>query len=68
MAVGLAVAIDLCHTHANDCTEDAVKENVQPFIWALEFVTFIVAIVVVWYVWSISKRASKRRKSQQGDV
>ena len=45
-----------------------MKENVQPFIWALEFVTFIVAIVVVWYVWSISKRASKRRKLQQEDV
>ena len=45
-----------------------MKGNVQPFIWALEFATFIAAIVVVWYVWSISKRASKRRKLQQEDV
>lgn len=45
-----------------------MKENVQPFIWVLEFATFIAAIVVVWYVWSISKRASKRRQLQQEDV
>lgn len=42
-----------------------MKENVQMISWGIEFVTFVTATLVVWFIWRISKRASDHRKSMQ---
>jgi membrane protein implicated in regulation of membrane protease activity len=41
-----------------------VKENVQMISWGIEFVTFVTAFVVVWFIWRFSQRASENRKSK----
>jgi len=41
-----------------------VKENVQSIVWLLEFVTFATTMVIAWFVWRISTRASKNKKQK----
>jgi len=43
---------------------EAVKENVQTLVWVLEAVTFATAFGIAWFVWRVSKRASKNKKSK----
>jgi len=42
-----------------------MKENVQTIVWVLEFVTFVTAFLIAWYVWRFSKRASEKNKAKQ---
>jgi uncharacterized membrane-anchored protein YhcB (DUF1043 family) len=37
-------------------------ENVQAIAWTVEIVTFIVAALIAWGVWKISKRAIKKNR------
>jgi protein-S-isoprenylcysteine O-methyltransferase Ste14 len=41
------------------------RENVQTIVRVVEFVTFVAAMAIAWYVWRISKRAIKNKKSKQ---
>ncbi len=41
------------------------RENVQMIVRVVEFVTFVTAMAIAWYVWRISKRAIKNKKSKQ---
>lgn len=43
------------------------REHVQTIVWAVEFVTFVTAMAIAWFVWRISKRDSKNKKSKQDD-
>ena len=41
------------------------RENVQTIVWVFEFVTFITAMAIVWFVWRMIKRDSENKKSKQ---
>lgn len=41
------------------------KETVQMISWSIEIVTFITAMLVVWFIWRASKRASENHKLKQ---
>jgi heme/copper-type cytochrome/quinol oxidase subunit 2 len=43
------------------------KEHIQNIVWVFEFVTFVTAMAVVWFVWRISKRDYKNKRSKQDD-
>lgn len=40
-------------------------EHVQAIAWTIEIATFIVAILIAWGVWKISKRAIRKKQSKQ---
>ncbi len=42
-------------------------ENVQAIAWSIEIVTFIVAALIAWGVWKISKRAIRKKQSKQNN-
>lgn len=42
-----------------------MKENIPMIVGVLEVVTFITAMAIAWFVWRISTRASKNKKSKQ---
>ena len=41
------------------------REHVQAVVWLGEFVSFVTAVAIAVFVWRISKRASKNKKSKQ---
>lgn len=41
------------------------RENVQTFVWVTEFITFITALAIAVFVWRISTRDSKNKRSKQ---
>jgi hypothetical protein len=43
------------------------REHVQAIVWLGEFVSFVTALAIAVFVWRISKRASKNKKSKQDD-
>ena len=43
------------------------REHVQKIVWIVEFATFVTAVVIAVFVWRISKRDSKNKKSKQDD-
>jgi hypothetical protein len=62
----LAVSgITLLVGNANARVAMPERENVQTFVWVTEFVTFITALAIAWFVWRISKRDSKNKKSKR---
>lgn len=42
------------------------KEHIQTIVWAVEFVTFVTAMGIVWIIWRIAKRDSENRKAKRG--
>jgi heme/copper-type cytochrome/quinol oxidase subunit 2 len=38
-------------------------ENVQAVAWTIEIVTIIVALLIAWVVWKISRRAVRNKQS-----
>jgi heme/copper-type cytochrome/quinol oxidase subunit 2 len=40
------------------------KEGVQTFVWILEAVTFVTIVAIFWFVWQLSKRERKNRRSK----
>jgi hypothetical protein len=62
----LAVSgIALLASNANAEVSMSERENVQTIVRVVEFVSFVTAIAMAWYVWRISKRAIKNKKSRQ---
>lgn len=45
-----------------------MKENIQMISWGIEFFTFITAMLVVWFIWRMSKRDSENKKSKRNDA
>ena len=43
------------------------REHVQAVVWLGEFLAFGTAVVIAAFVWYISKRASKNKKSKKDD-
>lgn len=43
------------------------REHVQAVVWLGEFVSFVTAVAIAVFVWRISKRASKNKKSKRDD-
>ena|GEM_PF-1401308 len=41
------------------------REQVQTIVWAVEFVSFVTAMAIVWFIWRIGKRDSENKKSKQ---
>lgn len=41
------------------------RENVQTIVRLVELVSFVTFMAIAWYVWRISKRAIKNKKSKQ---
>ena len=39
-------------------------ENVQAIAWTIEIATFIVAVLIAWFVWKISKKAVREKRSK----
>jgi heme/copper-type cytochrome/quinol oxidase subunit 2 len=44
------------------------RENVQTIVRVVEFVTFVTAMAIAWFVWRISKRASKNKNLKQDNL
>jgi hypothetical protein len=57
------IALLVCNANAEVSMSE--RENVQTIVRVIEFVTFVTAIAIAWYVWIISKRAIKNKKSKQ---
>jgi putative Ca2+/H+ antiporter (TMEM165/GDT1 family) len=43
------------------------REHVQAWVWFGEFISFFTALVIAVFVWRISKRASKNKKTKGDD-
>jgi integral membrane sensor domain MASE1 len=43
------------------------RENVQTIVWVFEFVTFVTAMAIVWFVLRMIKRDSENKKSKQNN-
>lgn len=43
----------------------AEREHVQTMVWIIEAASFIAIIAAFWFVWRISMRAKRDRKSGQ---
>ena len=43
------------------------REHVQAIVWAGEFVTFLIAVIIAVFVWRLGKRDSKNKKSKRDD-
>jgi threonine/homoserine/homoserine lactone efflux protein len=43
------------------------RENVQTIVWVFEFVTFLTAMAIVWFVWRMIKQDSENKKSKQNN-
>jgi hypothetical protein len=41
------------------------REHVQAIVWAGEFISLVTAVAIAVFVWRISKRDSKNKKSKQ---
>ena len=41
------------------------REHIQTIVWAVEFVAFVSAMGLVWFIWHIGKRDSERRKEKR---
>jgi hypothetical protein len=41
------------------------REHIQTIVWAVEFVSFVTAMGIVWIIWRISKRDSENRKAKR---
>jgi hypothetical protein len=39
-----------------------MKEDIQTIVWIGEAATFITTAAIAWFVWRISKRASREKK------
>lgn len=44
------------------------REQVQTIVWAVEFVSLVTAMAIVWFVWRIGKRDSKNKKSKRDNL
>ncbi len=42
------------------------KEDIRMISWTIEISTFVVAITVVYLIWRMSKRASEKKKRDEG--
>ena len=59
------IGMALLEDNANAQVKMVEREYVQSIVWVFEFVTFVTMIVIAWFVWLISKRDYKNRKSKQ---
>lgn len=41
------------------------REHIQTIVWAVEFVSFVTAMGIVWFIWRIGKRDSENRKAKR---
>ena len=68
MAVRLAVAGTLLFVgNANAYVTMPEREHVQTVVWLGEFISFLTAVVIGVFVWRISKRDSKNKKSKHDE-
>jgi hypothetical protein len=44
------------------------REHVQTMVWLGEFVTFVTAAAIAVFVWRISKRDSRNKKSKRDEA
>ncbi len=44
------------------------KEHVQTFVWILEAAAFVTIVAIFWFVWRLSKREQKNRRSKESLV
>jgi heme/copper-type cytochrome/quinol oxidase subunit 2 len=59
------IGMALLEGNANAQKDMIEREHVQSIVWLFEFATFVTIIAIAWFVWRISKRDYKNRKSQQ---
>ncbi|MGA9665686.1 MAG: hypothetical protein WBQ69_04455 [Gallionella sp.] len=57
----MAVVIDDAHAQIGM----PEREHIQTIVWAVEFVAFIAAMGIVWFIWHIGKRDSENRKKNR---
>jgi hypothetical protein len=43
------------------------REHIQAVVWLGEFISFATAVAIAIFVWRISKRDSKNKKSKRDD-
>ena len=43
------------------------RETVQDISWSVEILAFLAALVIAVFIWRISKRDLKRKKSERND-
>lgn len=55
---GMAVVMDNAHAQIGM----PEREHIQTIVWAVEFVAFVSAMALVWFIWHIGKRDSESRR------
>jgi hypothetical protein len=65
MVVLLATAMLIFNVEAKVSMPE--REHVQAVVWFGEFISFATAVVIAVFVWRISKRDSKNKKSKLDD-
>ncbi len=58
---GMAVVMDNAHAQIGM----PEREHIQTIVWAVEFVAFVTAMGIVWFIWHIGKRDSARRRQKR---
>lgn len=53
--------------NANATVPMQERENVQMIVRLVEFSTFVTAVAIAVFVWRVSKRDSKNKKSKRDD-
>ena len=44
------------------------REDVQAIAWSVEFLAFLAALVIAWFVWRLSKRDLKNRNQKRHNM
>ena len=60
-------AMALLVGNANATVPMQEREHVQMIVRLVEFSTFVTAVIIAVFVWRVSKRSSKNKKSKRDD-
>jgi hypothetical protein len=59
------IGMALLEGNANAQINIVEREHVQSIVWIFELVRFVTIIAIAWFVWRITKRDYKNKKSKQ---
>ena len=64
----LIAAMTLLAGNAQAVLSMPEKEDVQAIAWSIEFLAFLAAVVIAWFVWRLSKRDLKNRNQKRHNM
>jgi len=64
----LIAAMTLLAGNAQAVLSMPEKEDVQAIAWSIEFLAILIAVVIAWFVWRLSKRDLKNRNQKRHNM